>query len=84
MQVNTPFGPNELRRVRFFVIDEADRMIETGHFPELKALIRLFTDTQNFVNSDIDEEGGKKKKKGNKRLICPCLFNLLIPINLSY
>ncbi|KAG8917946.1 ATP-dependent RNA helicase [Tulasnella sp. 417] len=30
-----------IRRVRFLVLDEADRMIETGHFKELEKIVRL-------------------------------------------
>ncbi|WVO14692.1 hypothetical protein L204_102330 [Cryptococcus depauperatus] len=31
----------DLRRLRFLVIDEADRMIENGHFDELESIVRL-------------------------------------------
>jgi ATP-dependent RNA helicase DDX24/MAK5 len=31
----------EMRNLRFLVLDEADRMIETGHFAELENIIRL-------------------------------------------
>ncbi|KAG8900861.1 ATP-dependent RNA helicase, partial [Tulasnella sp. 408] len=30
-----------IRKVRFLVLDEADRMIETGHFKELEQIVRL-------------------------------------------
>ncbi|KAG2008212.1 ATP-dependent rRNA helicase RRP3 [Coprinopsis cinerea AmutBmut pab1-1] len=32
---------NEIRNLRFLVLDEADRMIETGHFAELDNILRL-------------------------------------------
>lgn len=31
----------QLSRLRFLVLDEADRMIETGHFAELENIVRL-------------------------------------------
>ncbi|KAG9041352.1 ATP-dependent RNA helicase [Tulasnella sp. UAMH 9824] len=30
-----------IRKIRFLVLDEADRMIETGHFKELEQIVRL-------------------------------------------
>lgn len=30
-----------VRTVRFLVLDEADRMIETGHFAELEKIVKL-------------------------------------------
>lgn len=30
-----------VRSLRFLVIDEADRMIENGHFAELESIVRL-------------------------------------------
>ena len=40
--------------MRFLVLDEADRMVETGHFKELDSLLTLLTPTvkrQTFVLS---------------------------------
>lgn len=31
----------ELKNLRFLVLDEADRMIESGHFAELENILRL-------------------------------------------
>lgn len=31
----------DIRGARFLVIDEADRMIENGHFAELENIVRL-------------------------------------------
>lgn len=31
----------DVRGLRFLVIDEADRMIENGHFAELENIVRL-------------------------------------------
>lgn len=42
-----------VRRLRFLVIDEADRMIETGHFAELENIVQL---TQRSAHAEhIDE-----------------------------
>lgn len=30
-----------MKRVRFLVVDEADRMVETGHFAEMEHILRL-------------------------------------------
>jgi ATP-dependent RNA helicase DDX24/MAK5 len=30
-----------IRGLRFLIIDEADRMIENGHFAELESIVRL-------------------------------------------
>lgn len=30
-----------IRGLRFLIIDEADRMIENGHFVELESIVRL-------------------------------------------
>ena len=32
---------NEIKSLDFLVLDEADRMIETGHFAELDNILRL-------------------------------------------
>jgi ATP-dependent RNA helicase DDX24/MAK5 len=31
----------DTRMLRFLIIDEADRMIENGHFAELESIVRL-------------------------------------------
>lgn len=31
----------QIRNLRFLVLDEADRMIETGHFAEMENILRL-------------------------------------------
>lgn len=30
-----------IRKLRYVIIDEADRMIENGHFAELESIVRL-------------------------------------------
>lgn len=32
---------DSIRQIRFLVLDEADRMIETGHFAELEKIVKL-------------------------------------------
>lgn len=43
-----------IRTVRFLVIDEADRMIETGHFAELETIVGLTQ--RNYVQPTDDDE----------------------------
>ncbi|KAG9296070.1 hypothetical protein G9A89_011922 [Geosiphon pyriformis] len=48
---------DRLRRVKFFVLDEADRMLETGHFKELDQIITLLSNTKTNTdnwNNDIN------------------------------
>ncbi|KAI0074447.1 DEAD-domain-containing protein [Panus rudis PR-1116 ss-1] len=46
----------QIRTLRFLVLDEADRMIETGHFAELDNILRLtkrwVTDQEELVQGD--------------------------------
>jgi ATP-dependent RNA helicase DDX24/MAK5 len=39
----------QVRQLRFLVLDEADRMIENGHFAELDKIIRLTTRPEEYV-----------------------------------
>ncbi|XP_034783835.1 ATP-dependent RNA helicase DDX24-like [Acipenser ruthenus] len=69
---------SNLKRLRCLVIDEADRMVEKGHFAELSQLLEMLNDTefnpkrQNFVFSAtltmIHEAPTRilQKKKGKK------------------
>ncbi|KAI6000111.1 ATP-dependent RNA helicase [Pisolithus marmoratus] len=47
---------NQIRRLRFLVLDEADRMIEAGHFEEMDKILRL-TRRQSKQN-EIEPECG--------------------------
>ena len=38
-----------MKSLRFLVLDEADRMIETGHFAELDNILRLTLRKQEYV-----------------------------------
>lgn len=41
-----------IRQVRFLVLDEADRMIETGHFKELEQIVKLtFREREGYISS---------------------------------
>lgn len=60
----------QLKRVRFLVLDEADRMIETGHFAELDNIVRLTTREgrsvemdEAFLAGEIDDDGDDTAKK---------------------
>ena len=39
----------EIRTLRFLVLDEADRMIEAGHFAELENILRLTLRESQYV-----------------------------------
>ena len=39
----------EVKKLKFLVLDEADRMIETGHFAELENILRLTLRGNKYV-----------------------------------
>lgn len=41
LTIQDPSLTSQLRSLRFLVLDEADRMIEAGHFQELDDILRL-------------------------------------------
>ncbi|TFK19581.1 DEAD-domain-containing protein [Coprinopsis marcescibilis] len=45
---------NEIKQIRFLVLDEADRMVETGHYAELDNILR-FTLRQSDSSDQIDD-----------------------------
>lgn len=45
-----------VRQLKFLVIDEADRMIETGHFAELETIVKLTQRSYNAEHVDEDED----------------------------
>ncbi|XP_010487554.1 PREDICTED: DEAD-box ATP-dependent RNA helicase 13-like [Camelina sativa] len=61
----------ELHSLSFFVLDEADRMVESGHFRELQSIIDLLPGTdrpnegkmQTVQNSDTVSNAPKKKRQ---------------------
>lgn len=76
---------SDMSELRYFVIDEADRMIADGYFPELRSIINLITayrkhyasapHLQKFVASatmTLDErlrEHGKRRAQQERNLI---------------
>ena len=58
---------DRLRKVKFLVLDEADRVLEEGHFKEVEQLLTLM-DAENGDSSDEeeDEEDVKAKFIGNE------------------
>lgn len=54
----------QLRELRFFVLDEVDRMVEQGHFRELESILRLLDDAGDGGTSESgadaagDAQGG--------------------------
>ena len=57
----------QIKRLRFLVLDEADRMIETGHFAELDSIVRLTarqmraTQDDDFPPTETDETQEKNE-----------------------
>ena len=49
----------QIKAIRFLVLDEADRMIETGHFAELDNIVRLTS--REFQNAISDPDFDKSK-----------------------
>ncbi|KAI6124483.1 ATP-dependent RNA helicase, partial [Pisolithus croceorrhizus] len=47
---------NQIRRLRFLVLDEADRMIEAGHFEEMDKILRLTR--RQSKQDDVEPECG--------------------------
>ncbi|CAG8605378.1 13268_t:CDS:10 [Rhizophagus irregularis] len=51
---------SNLRRIKFLVLDEADRMLEIGHFEELNHILTVLSRTRNNTNewaeNDIKEK----------------------------
>ena len=60
---------NQMRRLKFLVIDEADRMTESGHFAELKSIIEYIYNSVEIKRNDESGDEGKKKKKKDKEEI---------------
>lgn len=54
---------HQMRRLKFLVIDEADRMTESGHFAELKNIIEYVYNSVEIKRGDEGEDDTKKKKK---------------------
>ena len=46
----------EVKKLKFLVLDEADRMIETGHFAELENILRLTLRGNKYVLTETDVE----------------------------
>lgn len=60
----------QLKNLRFLVLDEADRMIEVGHFAELDNIIRLTTREGKAVKTDeaflSNEDATVRSEDGEK------------------
>ena len=55
----------DLSRVRFLVVDEADRMVEEGHFPELSRVFGVIRDHEQIAASGRDPvEVVRERKAG--------------------
>lgn len=83
----------QLNKVKYFVIDEADRMVETAHFPELHLMLEkinlkrnnkrqnfVFSATLTMVHKAPYRVNIKKKKKIKKNLSPEDKLNSLIQL----
>ncbi|XP_068714327.1 ATP-dependent RNA helicase DDX24-like [Montipora foliosa] len=69
----------ELHHLRFLVIDEADRMVEQGHFQELSSILDLIHRTSD---SDNQEEG--QPKKTTKKALQKFIFSATLTLPKSF
>ncbi|KAF5381368.1 hypothetical protein D9615_008304 [Tricholomella constricta] len=58
----------DIKRLRFLVLDEADRMIETGHFAELDNILRLTLreNKEDQIDTEFDNEFGDEKEESKE------------------
>ncbi|KAJ2933972.1 hypothetical protein H1R20_g3167, partial [Candolleomyces eurysporus] len=59
----------EIRNLKFLVLDEADRMIEAGHFAELENILRLTlreASEEQIPGEDHENEADEEVKDGNE------------------
>ncbi|GBC06794.1 hypothetical protein RclHR1_07050002 [Rhizophagus clarus] len=52
---------NNLRRIKFLVLDEADRMLETGHFEELHHILTVLSRNRNNTNEWTEDDIKEKE-----------------------
>jgi len=46
----------DMSRLKFLVVDEADRMMEDGHFPEVSVVVDRYDDDDDDDNDDDDDD----------------------------
>ncbi|KAF9163473.1 ATP-dependent RNA helicase [Mortierella sp. AD011] len=71
-----PTYSNRLIHARFLVLDEADRMLESGHFQELSNILKLLerkrektSDWEQHLKSDESTEDGANEKGGDGTVV---------------
>ena len=47
---------DSLRRIKFLVLDEADRMLEKGHFKELKNISKIVNENNSDTDSSVERQ----------------------------
>ena len=61
---------NDLAHLRFLVLDEADRMVEAGHFEEVDSILRMTARKEDKGAEEVDgmdfEDGLDSTRKGNE------------------
>eukprot|EP01087_Luapelamoeba_hula_P005218 TRINITY_DN1529_c1_g1_i2.p1 TRINITY_DN1529_c1_g1~~TRINITY_DN1529_c1_g1_i2.p1 ORF type:complete len:830 (+),score=144.70 TRINITY_DN1529_c1_g1_i2:1691-4180(+) len=55
-QTDSGYNETQLSEIRFIVIDEADRMIEGGHFPEIKSIFQILNQSFHDDTDDLEPQ----------------------------
>jgi len=72
----------QLEHLRYLVIDEADRMVEQGHFQELSSILDLIHRTSD--NGEHDEEEKPNKNVGKKKMLQKFIFSATLTLPKSF
>ncbi|CAH3141790.1 unnamed protein product [Porites lobata] len=69
---------SKLEQLRYLVIDEADRMVEQGHFQELSSILDLIHRTRDIEEAEEDGQASKNptKKKSLQKFIFSATLTL--------
>lgn len=71
----------QLNQLSFFVLDEADRMVEKGHFKELQSIIDMIPSRENLAGNfpaknEISPEDSKISQKKRQILVFSATLSL--------
>ncbi|KAG6908421.1 hypothetical protein DXG01_004714 [Tephrocybe rancida] len=75
----------EIKALRFLVLDEADRMIEAGHFAELENILRLTLreNRNDQIETEADSQSGGEEEEDSKEGIKDDLQTFVFSATLS-
>lgn len=81
---------SDLSGLRFLVIDEADRMIEQGHFKEVDEILKMIRTAKNqkkgftVTDAELIEESEKKGKKEDELKLQKFIFSATMTVGESF